>query len=83
MIEYSGLEYHCAANDSFDSVALEIYGNETYAPDVMNANPEYCGKPVFDGGEVLRLPVLEVPEAIGDEREAAMASTTAPWKIQR
>jgi len=81
MIEYSGLEYHCAANDSFDSVALEIYGDESYAPDLMNANPRYCGLTVFDGGEVLQLPVLEVPEDDEDEEEAAMSTTIAPWKV--
>ena len=81
MIVYSGWEYHCAANDSFDSVALAIYHNEKYATDLMHANPKYCGLAVFDGGEVLRLPVLEVPEAEGDERESVMASTTAPWKV--
>lgn len=82
MIEYSGLEYHCAANDSFDSVALEIYGDESYAPDLMNANPAYCGMTVFNGGEILQLPVLEVPEDDNeDEDEAAMATTIAPWKV--
>lgn len=81
MIEYSGLEYHCAANDSFDGIALEIYGNEAYAADLMNANPKYCGIAVFDGGEVLQLPALAVPEATGDERESVMAKATAPWKV--
>lgn len=83
MIEYSGLEYHCAANDSFDSVALMVYGDESYAPDLMNANPSYCGIAVFDGGEVLQLPVLEAPEEDEDEdeNETAMSTTIAPWKV--
>ncbi len=76
MIQYTGYEYHCAANDSFDGVALEIYGDEAYAADLMNANPEYCGMTVFNGGEVLQLPELDVPE----DDEAAMANTVAPWK---
>lgn len=83
MIEYSGLEYRCAANDSFDGVALEIYGDEKYAGDLMDANPDYCGMIVFDGGESLKLPVLDVPEdRINDgDEESAMATTIAPWKV--
>lgn len=77
MIEYSGLIYHCSANESFDSVALDVYGDEKYAPDLMNANPGLCGQVVFNGGESLLLPVLEVPEA---NDEAALANTIAPWK---
>lgn len=76
MVEMSGYEYHCAANDSFDSVALEVYGDEKYAADLMNANPEYCGMTVFNGGEVLLIPTLDVPE----DEEDAMANTIAPWK---
>lgn len=77
MITYSGLEYRCAANESFDSIALDVYGDEKYAPDLMNANPDYCGQTVFNGGEVLRLPVLDVPD---ENDEAALANTIAPWK---
>ena len=76
MIEMSGYEYHCAASDSFDGVALEVYGDEKYAADLMNANPKYCGMTVFNGGEVLQIPALDVPE----DDEDAMANTIAPWK---
>lgn len=77
MIEYSGFEYTCAANESFDSVALVVYGDEKYAADLMNANPDYCGLFVFNGGEVLQLPLLDVPT---NDRETALANTIAPWK---
>lgn len=77
MIEYSGLEYRCAANESFDSIALSVYGDERYAPDLMNANPDYCGQSVFDGGEVLRLPRLEIATR---NNETELANTIAPWK---
>jgi hypothetical protein len=78
MIEYSGQEYICAANESFDSIALLVYDDEKYAADIMNANPDYCGQTVFDGGEVLRLPVVVVPE---DNDETELANTIAPWKV--
>lgn len=77
MINYSGYEYHCSANESFDSIALDIYGDELYTPDLMNANPEYCGMTVFNGGEVLKLPTLDIPKRSG---EAILANTIAPWK---
>lgn len=78
MIEYSGQEYICAANESFDSIALQVYDDEKYAADLMNANPDYCGQTVFNGGEVLRLPVVVVPE---DNDETELANTIAPWKV--
>lgn len=77
MILYSGLEYHCAANQSFDSIALAVYGDEKYAADLMSANPDYCGQIVFDGGEILLLPSLDVPQR---NNETALANTIAPWK---
>ncbi|MBR3740561.1 MAG: hypothetical protein IKN04_08885 [Clostridia bacterium] len=77
MIVYSGLQYHCSANESFDSIALAVYGNEKYASDLMIANPDYCGQTVFDGGEILLLPSLDVPQR---NNETALANTIAPWK---
>lgn len=73
----SGKRHICAAQETFDSVALSIYGHERYAADLMDANPEYCGGVVFSGGETLRLPVIDVPR---NEDEAALANTIAPWK---
>ena len=78
MSNLSGVKFHCSANDSFDSVALMLYGHEKYAVDLMTENPEYCGMTVFDGGEMLHLPIIDIPE---DDDEAALAmSTIAPWK---
>lgn len=77
MIVYSGYQYTCSANESFDSVALNVYGDEKYAADLMNANPNLCGMTVFDGGETLLLPALDVPKR---NNETALANTIAPWK---
>jgi len=77
VIKYSGYQYHCSAGESFDSVALDVYGDEKYAPDLMNANPGLCGMTVFHGGETLLLPALDVPER---NDEAALGNTIAPWK---
>ncbi len=73
----SGQGYICSAGESFDSVALSVYGDEAFAADLLNANPELCLKMVFDGGEILRLPVVEtVTDASGMET----APEVAPWK---
>ena len=69
--------FTCANGDSWDWLALAFFGDEKYATDLMNANPEYCGKMVFTGGEVIYVPALTIPE---DSDEAALANTAAPWK---
>ena len=71
----SGYEYNCSAGETWDSVARNVYGDEKYSADLLNANPEYVHMVVFGGGEVLRLPVVAVP----DERDADLPEN-APWE---
>lgn len=73
---FSGYEYLCAGGETFDSVALHVYGDEKYAADLLCANPKYCGRAVFEGGERLLVPVVE-GESGG---EAAYTPAAAPWK---
>ena len=74
----SGYGYRCAAGESFDSVALVLFGDEKYAADIMRVNPELIGRLVFDGSEELRVPLVNLPD---DDAEAdAEAPHTAPWK---
>lgn len=77
MVELSGFVYRCSAGETFDKVALNIYDHEKYAADLMNANPGYVWRAVFQGDEVLSLPVVEIPE---NENENEYAPSTAPWK---
>ncbi len=44
--------------ETFDTLALTLYGNEKYAADLMMANPGLCHKMIFSGGEVLKVPEL-------------------------
>ena len=71
----SNFVYKCAAGDTFDSVALDVYGNENYAPELLCANPEYSHRTIFGGKETLYLPVIEIPE--GTESSIPQ---TAPWR---
>ena len=71
----SGEQYLCVAGETFDSVALVVYGNEKYAVELLCANPAACSITRFTGGELLDLPVVEIP-APSDNG----APVTAPWK---
>lgn len=75
----SGTLYQCTAGETFDSVALEVYGDEAYAYELMSANPEYTTIPIFEGGELLDLPVIEIPDDEEEEQEE-FVPTTPPWK---
>lgn len=70
-------KYQCSAGETFDSVALYVYGDEKYACELMNANPSLCIKTQFSGGEKLNLPEVELPQDDGDDM---YAPSTAPWK---
>lgn len=76
-MELSGYLYHCSAGETFDGIALAVYGDEKYAAELMTANPGHVMTLVFVGGEMLALPVVEKPE---DNTGTADASGTAPWK---
>lgn len=73
----SGNTYHCAGGETFDSVALRVYGNEKHSAELLCANPALCRIPTFIGGEILSLPVVVVPE---EEDCGVYSSVKAPWK---
>lgn len=72
----SGYKYHCSGGETFDSVALEIYGDEKYAAEILCANSGYCEKLAFTGGEILELPAIQM--AVDRTNGATIRS--APWK---
>lgn len=75
----SGTQYQCVAGETWDSVALEVYGDESYSYELLCANPTLCMIPIFTGGELLDLPIVEIPEEEGENDEAFMPPD-APWK---
>ena len=78
-MELSGSIYRCSAGESFDSIAREQFGDEKYAAELLCVNPELAGKLVFEGGEALYLPEIEIPET-ADSDEDTMEPDKAPWK---
>ena len=77
----SGNAYTCSRGETWDKVALSVYGDEKYAADLLCANPHLCTLTVFSGGEQAILPVVEVPEEPEEAEEAEHdTALTAPWK---
>lgn len=77
-MELSGYAYICAAGETFDSIARELYNDEKYAAELMCANPEYSTRILFRGDEVLYLPEIDLPE--NEDDEEAIAPAKAPWR---
>lgn len=76
-MKYRNQVYVCTAGETFDSVALILFGEEAYAADLLSANPALCTKPVFTGGETLKIPDVEIPES---DASGSYAPAIAPWK---
>lgn len=70
----------CAMGETFDSIALEIFGDERYAAELLAANPLLARITVFSGGEALTLPEVDTPDEDEEEEEEGAMPVTAPWK---
>ena len=73
----SGYIYNCSAGETWDSVALEVYGDEKYAADILGENPALCGTMIFTGTETLYLPVVTAQD---DGEPLQYTPANAPWK---
>lgn len=73
----TGETYTCRAGETFDSIALHLFGDETYSAALLCVNPLLSRTPLFTGGEVLQLPDIELPET---ETINVYMPATAPWK---
>lgn len=78
-MELSDEVWVASAGETFDVIALNVYGSEIYAADIMCANPAMCGKMTFTGGEIIRLPVVYVDDEAAEEDEK-FGEANAPWK---
>jgi phage tail protein X len=62
--------YTTLQGDTFDSIALDFYNDETYSSNIIQANSNHTKVIVFDAGTVLRIPVIEAPAP----------TTLPPWR---
>lgn len=63
--------YTARQNDSYDMLALQAYGEERMAHIIAKANPDYAGVLLFNGGEALRIPIVDKVET---------PETLPPWR---
>lgn len=56
--------------DTFDSLALQMYGDERRSSDVILFNPEYADVLTFDSGITIRLPIIN---------DKTNTDTLPPW----
>ena len=64
-------EYTTREGDTFDALALEMYGEETLAHYIIEFNPDYADVLIFDANVVLLLPIVENVET---------PDTLPPWR---
>lgn len=63
-------EYITAQGDTWDLIALRVYGSERYMTVLIEANPEHQETVIFPAGVRLKVPEVTVP----------IPSTLPPWK---
>ena len=64
-------EYTTREGDTFDALALEMYGEETLAHYIIEFNPDYADVLIFEANVQLRLPIVENVET---------PDTLPPWR---
>lgn len=64
-------KYITREGDTFDALALEMYGDETLAHYIINFNPDYVDVLIFSENVSLRLPIVETAE---------LPDTLPPWR---
>ena len=65
------VEYMAKAGDTFDLLALRMYGDDQFAGYISDFNPDYSEILIFEGGEQLKIPVVS---------DVGTAETIAPWR---
>jgi hypothetical protein len=64
------MTYTAKLGDTWDMISLRKYGDEKYVIPLMVGNPVYRDVVVFEGGEVLDIPAIEV----------SLSSDLPPWR---
>ena len=65
------IEYTAQGGDTFDNIALAAYNEERMASTIIAANPDLCDVLIFEGGELLRIPIVVT---------VATPDTLPPWR---
>ena len=73
-MDYRVTAYHVyitVEGDTFDAIALDMYGSEKMAHYLIEFNPDYADVLIFEGNVELHLPVIE---------DADLPQTLPPWR---
>ena len=62
---------YAQGGDTFDSIALVAYNEERMASTIIEANPDLSDVLIFEGGEAVRIPIVETVET---------PETLPPWR---
>lgn len=65
------IEYTAQGGDTFDSIALAAYNEERMATTIIQANPTLCDVLIFEGGELVLIPIVET---------VTTPDTLPPWR---
>lgn len=65
------IEYTAQGGDTFDSIELAAYNEERMASTIITANPDLCDVLIFEGGELVRIPIVET---------VTTPDTLPPWR---
>lgn len=63
--------YTAKAGDTWDNIAFMAYSVERMAHLIIQANKKYIDVVVFQGGEILNIPIVDTLET---------SKTLAPWR---
>ena len=64
------IKHIATAGETFDGLALKYYDDETLCHLILKSNPDYIDFIVFEGGERLKIPMIENLES---------AESLPPW----
>ena len=65
------IDYVAQGGATFDSIALVAYNEERMASTIIAANPDLSDVLIFEGGESVRIPIVETVET---------PETLPPWR---
>lgn len=65
------IKYIAQGGDTFDLMALSTYNEEQMSTTIISENPDLSDVLIFEGGEVIRIPIVE---------NAETPDTLPPWR---
>lgn len=67
------IKYTCRGGDTWDSIAIGAYDEERLASLLIDKNRKYIDRLVFEGGEVIKVPII-------DEVDLEDSDSLPPWR---